>query len=541
MRRVAALVVVLLGALPAAQALQLGELRIDSDAGEPLRARISLPGAERVDLQAATVTLAADRIQAAAGINPDRLPPSLSLTLEAAPESTIHVTTAAAPGADPAGLAFVVALQWPEGRLLRRYAIERLDGALQPVSATDLRYGPTDTGDTLYSIAEVVRPEAVAVNQMMLALLAENPRSFNAENINALQRDVYLRIPPGPALQFPAAASANREVARQLRAWQGPGMPLRETATGAAADAATGAREQPSDEPDPPPAASSRVAQPLRLLPPAPALAAEAEREAGLDAASVAALQDELGRVAASNQRLSADNRALRRTMLDLRADVARLERLLERNRQSPATDRAAPASTSRSAPITAAMVADWLRGRLDWALANPRAALREAWVQITLGAFAVLLLLIVLAARGRRGRRRADRDDDATLPSHWRPQAGRPGLDEAAGETALGETSVRAAPAEPAEPLERASELIAYGQLERAQAVLDDALGEEPDSIELRVRLLDVLAMRGDRAGFESEAHVLRAQIEADDDPRWQAVARKGRALAPEHPLFGA
>ena len=540
MRRRLALACLLLVAGSPAQALQLGDLRIQSGPGEPLVAQIELPATDRIDLAAAEVDLASDRAHAAAGINPQTLPPSLDLALERQGQARIRLTTRApiATGDNP--LEFVVVLSWPEGRLLRPYGIESTGTTLRATTGSDLRYGPTRATDTLYRIAETVRPEAVATNQMMLALLEENPGSFNTDNINALQREAYLRIPQGETLQFPDAAAANREVVRQLQAWQGPGLPLRETE----ADASTSSTAVNGD-------VSPRAGQPasgtdgalLRLLPPESAAGettAEPGMGAGVTSESLAALGAQLGRVEASNERLSADNRALRRTLLDLQTDVARLESLLSQDPASARPEVEGPASTADASEITGAMVMAWFRERLDWALANPRAAVREPWVQGWLaGVGGLLVLLLLIVRRGRRRRRLAARDGDSTLPSHWRPQAGRPADEEPAVETRLGETRVRPAQTEPVDPLERASELIAYGQLQQAQALLDDALGEEPDSIELRLKLLDVLAMREDRAGFESEAHVLQAQINDDHDERWRHVARKGKALSPEHPLF--
>lgn len=50
--------------------------------------------------------------------------------------------------------------------------------------------------DTLWSLAEKLRPDTnVSVEQMMLALVHENPESFIKENINGLKRGYILRMP----------------------------------------------------------------------------------------------------------------------------------------------------------------------------------------------------------------------------------------------------------------------------------------------------------------------------------------------------------
>ena len=76
-------------------------------------------------------------------------------------------------------------------------------------------------------------------------------------------------------------------------------------------------------------------------------------------------------------------------------------------------------------------------------------------------------------------------------------------------------------------------------GNLAAAQEALDIALGQSPERIDLRLRLLQILAYRQDALGFESEAYVLSAQISDNKDPRWQEVVRRGRKLLPDHALF--
>jgi len=289
------------------------------------------------------------------------------------------------------------------------------------------RYGPVRSSDTLYSIADRLRPAPLTINQMMLALLAANPDAFNAPNINALQRGASLRVPSTAELRFPEVEAADRAVREQLADW-----------------AASSTRSEIAEQ--------------------------------------VTRLSRQLEAVHAVNARLEADNQRLEQALGGLRADLDRVESLLSSPRE-------APAEASMLSEVVAAMQRPMAQG------------------PVAVIAFLVLLLMTALwwGVRSRR----------------LRPVHAERVVDNAT--EALGQARAR----------------IAEGRLEAAQAVLDDALGEQPDSIQLRVGLLDVLAMRADRAGYETEAHVLHAQIGNEADARWQRVVHQGRELSPDHPLF--
>lgn len=542
MRRAVVLTVLWLMALPSAWALQLGDLALESQPGAPLSGRIPIIDAGGMSLDRVQADLAGDRAHAEAGINPSALPPGLMLTRGGAATDDIQVTTANPPelAADGPALEFLVRLRWSEGQVLRRYRVESDGVALQGTASSTARYGPTEGDDTLYSIAERLRPQAVTNNQMMLSLLAENPASFNADNVNALQRDAFLTVPRGDALRFPDEATATERVLAQQRTWRTGERP--QAVEGSAPEAPEA--PEPSEPPQSPEPVSD-IRPMLALLPADPAATqpTAAERDARVNEA-LAPLEAQLDRLETSNESLSAQNRSLQETLSQLQSDVQRLEGLLAQSvpasrPTASAAPTAATAVEQRADAVTAAMVRAWLMDEARAAIANPRATLRAPWAQWTLGGVALLLMLVLFRIRRRRRVRQGAAA--AAMPPHWQPSRSDVAAGPVAAEPSLGETRVRPLDEAPGDPLERAGELIAYGQLDGAQSVLDEALGEEPDSVDLRLKLLDVLAMREDQAGFESEAHVLQAQINDPEDVRWQRIAAKGRMLSPDYPLFQA
>ena len=89
----------------------------------------------------------------------------------------------------------------------------------QPVSAAGGTYGPVQRGETLWALADRMRPEGISVNQMMIAMFRENPRAFGG-NINVLRAGATLRLPESVDFDGLAATVANAEVVRQTDEWQ---------------------------------------------------------------------------------------------------------------------------------------------------------------------------------------------------------------------------------------------------------------------------------------------------------------------------------
>jgi pilus assembly protein FimV len=82
-------------------------------------------------------------------------------------------------------------------------------------------YGPAVTGDTLWSIAKMVRPnDSVSIQQMMLALLRTNPDAFIDNNINGLKRGYVLHMPEQQEITSVSKDDAFAESKAQIAQWQ---------------------------------------------------------------------------------------------------------------------------------------------------------------------------------------------------------------------------------------------------------------------------------------------------------------------------------
>jgi pilus assembly protein FimV len=125
-------------------------------------------------------------------------------------------------------------------------------------------YGPVAQGETLSEVARATKPDdSTNVNQMMLALLKNNPNAFYKDNINALKRGAILRIPTSDELKATGSASAAAAAVReQNEAWSGNAAVAKPTVI-----ASAGAPKNPAPaKVDTKPAAKSN--EHLALVPP---------------------------------------------------------------------------------------------------------------------------------------------------------------------------------------------------------------------------------------------------------------------------------
>jgi pilus assembly protein FimV len=92
---------------------------------------------------------------------------------------------------------------------------------------------------------------------------------------------------------------------------------------------------------------------------------------------------------------------------------------------------------------------------------------------------------------------------------------------------------------AEQADPLAEADFHMAYGLYDQAADLLRLAVGREPGRRDLRLKLLEVFFVWGNRDQFLATAHEL-AQTRAQAAPgEWDKVVIMGKQIAPEDPLF--
>ena len=434
-----------------------------------------------------------------------------------------------------------------------------------PAAATRVvgdTYGPVKSGQTLTQVAHAVRPDRkVSLDQVMIALLAANPNAFVHGNINGLKRGAILRIPSAQQISARSATAAVAEVRRQIEDWRGaaprPTLLAGAGETGASRPAAMAAATAGGRLQLVPPASAGQSA------------ATRAGVAGGTGRAAIAGLKADLARSQESlaSQRQQSDDLKARlkaveginsknQQLLALKNDeIAELQRKLAQigttrpataagatasvkpvpgAKSSPASavsagkpaaavSAAAPAASVAAASSSAPAIAASVRPAVAASASKPVAAkpkpvaasvppaaevvrpwYLQIWALVTAGV--VVLLLLVLALRGRRG-----------------AQAPAPGTGSIADQ--FGD-----------EPFDRGDDSVHEGDAEvrslRAQ------MAEYPGDAGLHLELVSLYYARNDVAGFEAAAEAMHAEVDPAS-AEWRAVEAMGEELSPHHPLF--
>ncbi|MDH5435164.1 MAG: hypothetical protein OEX83_00250, partial [Gammaproteobacteria bacterium] len=249
-------------------ALGLGELTLHSSLNEPLSAEIELLSVQADELDGIKVAMASQRDFELVGVERMYFLTSLDFAtkINEAGKAVISITTKD-PIKEPF-LDFVIEVNWSKGRMLREYttlvdppaftqeapapvkqaetkskqSVVRTSEpaptpAEQPVAAEEEplfpniaieedksvpdTYGATKRTDTLWSIAQSVRPSSkVSTDQVMQALLKKNPEAFYNNNINELKAGHVLRIPDVEEITAISKREAHQLSRTQYQDWK---------------------------------------------------------------------------------------------------------------------------------------------------------------------------------------------------------------------------------------------------------------------------------------------------------------------------------
>ena len=436
----------------------------------------------------------------------------------------------------------------------------------QTVSAAGGTYGPVQRGETLWALADRLRPEGVSVNQMMIAMFRDNPRAFGG-NINVLRAGATLRLPEAVDFDGLAATVANAEVVRQTDEWQNrttPGqlrlLPPSDTQT---------ART-------PPPVAERGTTPPPRPVETTPPPAA-----AGAGDAAAADVEDRL--LAVNNDDLrNLQNAAAAAGAEDAPAPDAGVadpgvnvesEQLFTDEQPAPQPEQTeAPVSVPTPAATPVSTGPPLVSQALAW-LASP-------FLWIGLGVAALMLTALWFVRRRRtetedvtgrwealeseidedpetrsateRLRRQAPEETivveeqhaasvrpapvEAEQPPPRRAAAARPQKVVSPDETLSSQTVINL---DQADAVAEADFHIAYGLYDQAAELVQKALEAAPERRDLKLKLLEVYFMWGNKDAFLKSAQSLRADLGESDDPDWNKVVIMGKQICPDERLF--
>lgn len=437
-----------------------------------------------------------------------------------------------------------------------RTVVEPTAPSLAPGSTYQVR-----RNDTLWEIASSVNPGSRSnVNRAMVAIYQNNPQAFDG-NINLLRSGSTLRIPDAGQIQATSAAEAAAEVARQYDAWRG---------AAAAPAAAPEEGRLRLVTPEQGSAAPSTAVAPAAGAT-APATAAKAPSAGAADA-------DLEGRIAQLEAELTEAKR-----LLEVRnAELATLQggAAVTDGATPPADGAAAPADGVAAPEATPAEPAPAAAAQPEEP--KPAAPVEPAgptllervmeywWALLALVAAA---LGFVLFQRLRRERGDAEehleealgaRDmrnapayapaprarDTAIVVEEKRDAAAAAAVTAAAAAAAASKTRTAepvrsAAPeaegagAETGDPLAEADFHMAYGLYDQAADLVQLAIKREPQRRDLKLKLLEIYFVWGNRDRFMEQARELNATRSSAPAGEWDKILIMGKQIASDDPMF--
>jgi pilus assembly protein FimV len=428
-------------------------------------------------------------------------------------------------------------------------------------------YGEVQRGETLWGIATTLRPSGVTMNQMMVAIYEANPQAFNA-NMNILRRGAILRIPELNEIQALDARAATAEAQRQTDTWQGrvadqqprlilvpPSDDISVAALDAGnADSTDSGDVSALDEPS-----SSTNVEP-------------GDRLVNVEDSELAALQEGVGAEAEEAVPPAGADPGVELESEQVFVD----EPVAAEDAPAPAPVETAPAVTPRPTPVARVEPEpSLLETILGWV------AMPIVW--IAAGAVVVIVgLLLFLRGRGSaepedvtgkwealeaelgddvareataRLRRQAQDEDFVVQEQPAEPE---PEEAPAAPKKARASATAGAAAQEPeladqtlssqtvinldqADPIAEADFHMAYGLYDQAADLVSKAVQAQPKRRDLKLKLLEVFFVWGNKESFLKTAKTLREEVGSRPDPDWDKVVIMGKQICPDEPLFAA
>ena len=258
-RKLSLMLVLTLGLMPlAAQALGLGNIKLNSALNQKFNAEIGLMSLAKGEIHDIKVVMASDEAFKRSGVDRTFLLTTLKFKPEQKADGTAVIkVTSSDPIREPF-LNFLIEVNWPKGRLIREYTVlldppatlERKPAPIKApkvaaqiptlVAPAPVKAAPADEApaveepsstsgveevkvadnESLWVIARKHQYEGVDHTRMMMAIYNTNKQAFINSNINRLKKGAILRIPEKKDVQALSAREAQMEYKRHVEEWQ---------------------------------------------------------------------------------------------------------------------------------------------------------------------------------------------------------------------------------------------------------------------------------------------------------------------------------
>ena len=599
-------------------ALGVGTITVESALDEPLKAHIDLLGVKPDDIESLSVDIAPNDVFDRMGIEHIDAIDSLRFRISQSDDGKHIIKVSSEDPVREPFMNFLIEVNWANGRLLREFTIlldppvfeEEPEQSAAPVETPEsgapesftittpesapeevadvpevrqgslgdvqaLAHGPVKRGEALWNIAESMRPKGASLEQMMLALLRENPEAFYGNNVSMLKEGAILRIDYQDKITSISAEEAMRQITQQHNEW----IAYKRQRAADRAVAAESADRQPIGESGES-ASTEMVSTESRLKLVAPS---QQEVDASNAQANADELRDDLQKItdefALASEAMEVagkENTELQQRLTLLEGQMQSMQRLLKLKDQQLSLlqeqieDSGMEPVVDASAPIEAELPGEemQLTGDIDASIesAEMDEQSESNWLDdpFTLATLVGMILLISILfwviIRNKRQSSDAAREhaldvaafqglDDQTGVGEVRviSSDSQNAVSDAkeSGSTALssGLDDTLPEPAQPGgdlDPISEADVYLAYEKFDKAEALLKTAIQADPDRHELKLKLLETYFTKQDREAFEVYAEELYAALGGEESSLWQTAKDMGQGIAPENPLFG-
>jgi len=631
--------------------LGLGEINLHSALNQSLDAEISLLSVGNTDVEDIVVKIASKEAFDKAGLERPFFLTKLKFTVAKRVNGETYLKiTSHEPVKEPF-LDFIIEANWPSGRALREYTLlldppvlvdERpaaLDiplfedsgppaGASTPatdsgsiaagaasvreaprfsprastVSIADsgeITYGPVKRTDTLWKIASEMKSDrSVTVQQVMIALLKENPEAFENQNINDLKAGYFLRISDPATISSVSSAEAERIAEVQYEQW----VDAKHNSALAAGQRPLGVKRNGSGVAG----AAANTESRLKLVASEDSVAqsGSGSKLGGSDDDVRQELAFALESVDVSRQ----ENEELRKRLSALEGQLASMQRLITLKGDTLSAMQVSPevlagsaanddasvlpddvelsidttvtdAADTDDAPQTNVVVADAPAktvvppvvvppaptvepSMIDDVLAVIDGVVGDLGSMLNLGSLlggidpmialgGLVVIAIVIAALVVRRRKMAAFEEELSEIDYSSTPGDGVAVDQNISDEAVESVLNDAIPEysnsggmdvsddDEIDAIAEADVYLAYRRFDKAEELLREAVQNEPGRHDIQVKLLEVYSASDKKDAFIEQAESLRASLGDTDNDTWRTVAEMGQKIAPSCVLF--
>ncbi len=543
-----------------ASAVSFGRLSVQSSLGEPLKAEVQINSITPAEEASLRLRLASPGAYRSAGIEFDEVLSGARVTFARQPDGRPVMQLRTDRPVTNVFVDVLVEVRWASGQQVLGYTLlvnpagagtPAADGsaptptvfgsapsqevATAPAGAAAATAGSThlvQPGETLLKVARQYRAEGVSLDQMLAALFRANPQAFMGSNMNRLKAGAVLTLPSPSDLAGVSPAQARDMIEAHSADFGAYRAQLAAAVPKAAPETAASRQDAGRVE--------ARVKDRKSEAAPTP-------DQLKLSQAGVKA---------ASSPEASLSKQAAAKAAAEREAELLRNMQALKQLQQMAAASAPTEPAVKPAPPVAAApaVAAALPASAASGVAASPPAAdkglldtLLHSTYTVVAGAALVALLAALGAYRLWRGRRSSA--SAAFLASRFEEESASPmasqtrfadellaakDLQEDPNPQTLAELGVSG----DVDPIAEADVYLSYGRDVQAEEILRDALLQMPDRLDVRVKLLEVLALRKEPLSFEPQALEVH-EITGGVGPEWAHVAAMGRALDPDNPLY--